>query len=141
MLFEGVPRLRRAGLDLPGLCAGDAARVAVEAYPGMLARRLIGRRSYKSDDRGRATAARAAARQDILDLVRAGALRTEYGLTVEAPDWLAQAPDGDGLDALLGAVQAAWAWQSVLPQGAGPAGIDALEGWIADPQCVRRRGV
>lgn len=137
MLFEGVPRLRRAGVDVPGLCAGDAARVAVEAYPGMLARRLIGRRSYKSDDRRKATADLAAARRDILDLVRGGALTVGYGLTVVAPDWLANESDGDSLDALLCAVQAAWAWRRVLPDIGALAGFDPLEGWIADPSSFR----
>lgn len=45
MLHAGVPRLLAAGVDLPGLHAGDRGRVALEAYPGLLARELIARRS------------------------------------------------------------------------------------------------
>ena len=53
MMHAGVPLLRAAGLHLPGLCGGDARRVGLEAYPGMLARELIGNRSYKSDDKAK----------------------------------------------------------------------------------------
>src|SRR5205085_8867966 len=49
MLHAAVPLLLQAGVDLPGLHAGDPQRVALEAYPGLLARELIGRPSYKRD--------------------------------------------------------------------------------------------
>ena len=55
MLHAGVPPLIAAGVHLPGHHDGDAARVALEGYPGLLARELIGRRSYKSDERARQT--------------------------------------------------------------------------------------
>ncbi len=48
MFFAGAPRLLAAGVHIPGLHAGDAGRVAVEAYPGYLARGIT-RASYKSD--------------------------------------------------------------------------------------------
>ena len=38
MLHAGLPLLLEAGVSLPGLCSGDEARVALEAYPGLLAR-------------------------------------------------------------------------------------------------------
>ena len=52
MLHAGVPRLLEAGAALPGLHVPAAlrTRVALEGYPGLLARELIGRRSYKSDE-------------------------------------------------------------------------------------------
>jgi len=34
MFFEGAPRLRQAGVTIPGLQAGDPERIMVEAYPG-----------------------------------------------------------------------------------------------------------
>ena len=55
MLHAGVPLLIDAGVHLPGLHAGDRGRVALEAYPGLLARELIGTRSYKADDAARQT--------------------------------------------------------------------------------------
>ena len=43
MLHAGVPLLIDAGLHLPGLHDGDAERVALEGYPGLLARESAGR--------------------------------------------------------------------------------------------------
>ena len=140
MFFEGAPRLLAAGLDLPGLAAGDPGRTGVEAYPGVLARRLIGRRPYKSDARAGDTPDRAAARRALLAGLAGDRLRQAYGLAVTAPDWLADAASADALDALLCAVQAAWAWRAVLTDRARLAPVDPLEGWIADPQVLARMG-
>ena len=52
MLHAGVPLLIEAGVHLPGLHAGDPSRIALEGYPGLLARELLGRRSYKNDTLG-----------------------------------------------------------------------------------------
>ena len=53
----------------------DAPRVALEGYPGLLARELIGRRSYKSDDAARQTPGRRQARAEILHGLEQGATR------------------------------------------------------------------
>src|SRR5690606_35219217 len=53
MFFEGANRLRQAGVTIPGLVEGAADRIVVEAYPGVLARRILGRRSYKNDDKSK----------------------------------------------------------------------------------------
>jgi hypothetical protein len=66
MLHAGVPLLRAAGVHLPGLHDGDPQRVALEAYPGLLARQVLGARSYKSDDRARQTPERLIARKDLI---------------------------------------------------------------------------
>jgi hypothetical protein len=55
MLHAGVPRLLAAGVSFPGLHPGDPERVALEAYPGLLARSVLGSVSYKSDDKTRQT--------------------------------------------------------------------------------------
>src|SRR5690606_19410977 len=67
MLQAGAPRLLAAGVSIPGLHVGDPARVALEAYPGVLARSVLGRISYKSDTRSNQTPERARARQRLLD--------------------------------------------------------------------------
>ena len=130
MFHAGAPRLLDAGVDLPGLHAGDPSRVALEAYPGMLARALC-KGSYKSDDPARQDAARQAARARIVAALAEGAnpmgirVRWSQGLR----NRIAEEPRGDWLDAVLCAVQAAWA----LAQGPGyglPERIDRLEGWI-----------
>lgn len=137
MLFEGVPRLRAAGLNLPGLCPGDPQRIGVEVYPGVLARRLIGRVSYKTDARGPLRTELLAARRAILAALRTPDVARDMGFAIVAPGDLAGPQDGDALDALLCAVQAAWAFRHVLPQPERLARFDPLEGWIADPALFR----
>lgn len=129
MFFEGAPRLLAAGLSLPGLHAGDPQRLALEAYPALLARRFT-QASYKSDERAKQTAERRAARQQII----AGLCAGETGPALAAPrallDQLLDDASGDSLDAVLALLQAAHAWQ-LRDAGFGlPAGVDPLEGWI-----------
>ena len=63
MLHAGAPRLLKAGVHLPGLHDGDPTRVALEGYPALLAREVLGRRSYKSDDKVKQTGDRLIAPQ------------------------------------------------------------------------------
>ncbi len=140
MLHAGVPRLVEAGATLPGLYApsepGAGLRVALEAYPGLLAREFIGRRSYKSDDAARQTAERHAARSDLLHLLEVGSARmgVRLALTPEQRRQLLADAQGDALDAALCLVQAGWAAarrdSSPGPGWGLPAVMDPLEGWI-----------
>jgi Protein of unknown function (DUF429) len=137
MLHAGAPRLLAAGVHLPGLHDGDRARVALEAYPGLLARELIGTRSYKSDDRRAHTPERLIARKDIVEALEQG--RTRLGLrlalTHAQRDALADDASGDRIDAVLCLVQAAWA--SGQPGYGVPASVDPLEGWITSAAPVQ----
>lgn len=130
MLHAGVPALRAAGCDLPGLCPGDPTRRALEAYPGLLARELIGRRPYKNDARARQTPALAEARAALLAALEAGQGRP--GLRLCAPAALRarllEDARGDALDAVLCLLQAAWAVDQ--PGWGWPPQVDPLEGWI-----------
>ena len=130
MLHAGVPLLIDAGLHLPGLHAGDESRVALEGYPGLLARELLGARPYKSDTKAKQTPERFIARKDLLDALEQG--RTRLGvrlrLTHAQRDDLAADASGDRLDAVLCLMQAAWA--STQPNHGLPLAIDPLEGWI-----------
>jgi Protein of unknown function (DUF429) len=130
MLHAGVPLLLEAGLHLPGLHDGDRGRVALEGYPGMLARELVGHRSYKSDDRSRQTPERLIARKDIVTALEAG--RTRLGLRLKLSpalhEQLVEDGCGDKLDAVLCLMQAAWAHGR--PGYGLPPDIDPLEGWI-----------
>ncbi len=146
MMHAGVPPLIEAGVSLPGLyqprhaASGVASlRVGLEAYPGLLARELLGpegqRRSYKSDDKSKQTADRLIARKDILTALENG--QTRLGLRIKLShaqrDALVDDASGDSIDAVLCLVQAAWA-QSQHEQGHPsyglPTGFDPLEGWI-----------
>ncbi|MET3372371.1 hypothetical protein ABIC89_001417 [Variovorax boronicumulans] len=136
MLHAGVPRLLAAGATLPGLHTGThKERIALEAYPGLLARELIGRRSYKSDDLAHQSPEREVARTDLLAALEAG--RTRLGLrlqlTAAQRNGLRADAKGDALDAVLCLLQAAWARQRVGSPGPGyglPGAMDPLEGWI-----------
>ena len=130
MLHAGVPLLIGAGVHVPGRLAGDMARVALEGYPGLLARELLGRRSYKSDTRADQTPERLIARIDLVDALDRGATRLalRLKLTHAQRDELIADASGDRLDAVLCLMQAAWA---STRQGFGvPADVDPLEGWI-----------
>jgi len=144
MLHAGVPLLLDAGVQLPGLHAGDpqavdadgqACRVALEAYPGLLAREVLGKRSYKSDDKARQTPERLIARKDLITALEHGQTRLglRLKLTHAQRDLLVDDASGDSLDAVLCLVQAAWA-QARQREGAScyglPQDMDALEGWI-----------
>ncbi|MCV2369996.1 DUF429 domain-containing protein [Roseateles oligotrophus] len=130
MLHAGVPLLLRAGVDLPGLQAGDPSRVALEAYPGLLAREVLGRRSYKSDAKTKQTPERLIARKDLIEALEQG--RTRLGLRLKLShaqrDGLVDDASGDRLDSVLCLLQAAWG--QGRPSYGLPALIDPLEGWI-----------
>ena len=119
------------GLHLPALHSGDASRVALEGYPGLLARELIQRRSYKSDTKAQQTPERLIARKDLVDAIEQG--RTRLGLRLRLShaqrDALVADAAGDRLDAVLCLMQAGWAAQQ--PGYGLPARVDPIEGWIA----------
>ena len=138
MLHAGVPRLIAAGVTLPGLHAGDGSRVGLEAYPGLLARSVLGNASYKSDDKEKQTPDRLFARKTLVNALENGQapLLAALGmreLQAQAQrDALADDPSGDSLDAVLCLLQAAWAEQQHRaghPRWGLPA-FDPLEGWI-----------
>lgn len=139
MLHAGVPRLLDAGVNFPGLqptvARHAALRVALEAYPGMLAREVLGARSYKSDDAAKQTPERLIARKDLVTALEMGRTRLQLRLKLSHAqhDALVEDASGDALDAVLCLLQAAWAEQQSL---AGhvcyglPTDMDPLEGWI-----------
>jgi hypothetical protein len=131
MFFEGAPRLLASGVTIPHLHEGDPHRIVVEAYPGVLARRFIGRRSYKNDSRKKQTANHDKARRDLLRALRDKAPR-QYGFNIDVQDSLCDDPGGDDLDAFLSAIQAAWAWRHRHDRYGAPEKVDELEGWIAE---------
>jgi hypothetical protein len=133
MFFEGARRLVQAGVTIPGLQPGDPNRVVVEAYPGLLARQLVGRAAYKNDGRRKQTQLQRETRDRMLSLILDGELERSHGIRVKAPRDLADDPSGDRLDALLCAIQAAWAWTMRCEDYGAPRPLDPLEGWIADP--------
>ena len=132
MFHEGARRLLAAGVHIPGLLSGDTSRVALEAYPGLLARKQVGiRDSYKSDTRSKHTPGRKAARRQIVQALKAG---RPLGIRIELEKGLEQLlvddGSGDSLDAVICAAQAAWGWRRRKSNFGLPAGADPAEGWI-----------
>jgi len=138
MFFEGAPRLVCSGVTIPVLQSGDPARIVVEAYPGVMARQLVGRSGYKNDNPRKQTEEQHQTRRAILDHILNGQIEASYGLFVKASKNLADDPSGDQLDALLCAIQAAWAWTMRERDYGAPLDTDPLEGWIADPSLRTR---
>jgi hypothetical protein len=136
MLHAGVPLLIAAGVHLPGLHAGDPSRVALEAYPGLLAREVIGRRSYKSDEPRKQTADRRGARVELVEALEEGRTRLRLRLRLSDAQRRQVLDDasGDGLDAVLCMLQAAWA--AGRANHGLPDNVDALEGWITSAGVV-----
>lgn len=135
MLHAGVPRLIEAGVHIPALHSGDAQRVALEAYPGLLAKEILGNRSYKSDDKAKQTPDRLIARKDLVTKLELGQTRLNLHLKLSHAqrDALIDDASGDSLDAVLCMVQAAWALerhQEGAKNYGSPVEVDPLEGWI-----------
>jgi hypothetical protein len=107
----------------------------LEAYPGLLAREILGLRSYKSDDKAKQTVDRLIARKDLVTALEMGHSRLGLRLKVSHAqrDALVDDASGDALDAALCLVQAAWSYQQHLhgaPRYGLPPDVDPLEGWI-----------
>jgi hypothetical protein len=136
MFFQGAPRLLRSGVSVLPCCPRDDNRIVVEGYPALVARQCIGKRSYKSDEQKKQGLDQRNARRDIVDALCSDSVQSAYGVRVRLDNEMAttfvQEPMGDSLDAMLCALQAAWAY---LQQDNGygiPPGYD-VEGWIVDP--------
>ncbi len=134
MLHAGVPLLLQAGCHFPGLHKGNTSKVALEAYPGLLAREIIGNRSYKSDDKLKQTPERLIARKDIITALETGQTRLKIRLKLSNAqrEQLIDDASGDSLDAALCMLQAHWAHAQHLAgkRNYGLPKFDALEGWI-----------
>lgn len=133
MFFEGAPRLLNSDLCLPGLRDNDDSRIGLECYPGLLARRYIGRLTYKQDDPTKQTYEQQQARLMLWQHLQSEQLWEDYGVRLQTDAALIDDPSGDAIDALLCAIQAAWAARCSAPHYGQPSDVDPLEGWIHDP--------
>lgn len=129
MLHAGAPMLLNSGVAIPCMHDGDPLRVALEAYPGMIARSIT-RNSYKSDTPTMQTPERRSARLEILRGLEKA--KHPYRIALDAGKFRQRLIDdgsGDLLDAVLCAILAAWGWQRRDSNYGLPA-HDGLEGWI-----------
>ena len=136
MFFQGAPRLLRSGVSVEPCRPTPDARVAVEAYPAVVARRILGREPYKRDA-APDTPERRAARKRLVAGLGSETVRGAYGFNVRmSPRWtqrFVREPGADALDSLLCAVQAAWSYTKREENWGVPPECDRDEGWILDP--------
>jgi hypothetical protein len=136
MFYQGAPRLLASGVRVEPCHRNGDTRVAVEAYPAVVARRFLGRTAYKRDAVPD-TPERKSARETLVAGLASTALEQVYGFTVEMDDhWMEEFvadPSADALDSLLCAVQAAWAYLERDESFGVPPECDTDEGWIVDP--------
>jgi Protein of unknown function (DUF429) len=142
MLHAGVPLLLKAGVHIPVLYESRSIKKALEGYPALVSRDLIGQRSYKSDDKAKQTPERLIARKDLLTALEAGhsCLNLRLKLTPLQASQLADDASGDLLDATLCLMQAGWAAARYAAGDARyglPKQVDALEGWIISSELRR----
>jgi hypothetical protein len=136
MFYQGAPRLLTSGVRVEPCRRNGDGRVAVEAYPAVVARRFLVRTAYKRDGVPD-TPERRSARETLLNGLESAALREVYEFTVEMEarwrEEFVSDPSADALDSLLCAIQAAWAYEK-RDEGYGiPPECDPDEGWILDP--------
>ncbi|MBI1878698.1 MAG: DUF429 domain-containing protein [Chloroflexi bacterium] len=136
MFFEGAPRLLKAGVSILPCRPNDDTRMVVEAYPALVARRY-GTGSYKNDVKRKQSPTQETARRAIVAGVHSDRLRGDYGFSLEFSDIITpsiiQDPSGDRLDAVLCAIQAAYAHRQRDHNYSIPPDCDSVEGWIIDP--------
>jgi hypothetical protein len=139
MFYQGAPRLLRSGACIPMLNTRRSDRYIVEGYPALVARRFVEKQGYKSDTPKKQTAAKALARQRIVDGLLNGQIEQEFGFEIDLRGItiaeLVAEPGADMLDAILCAIQAAWSCSRQhmdygLPEVSG---IGVPDGWIPDP--------
>ena len=139
MFYQGAPRLLASGVRVEPCRRNGDTRVAVEAYPAVVARRFLGRIAYKRDAVPD-TPERKSARETLVAGLASTTLEQIYGFTVEMDDhWRGEFvadPSADALDSLLCAVQAAWAHLERDESFGVPPECDTDEGWIVDPALV-----
>jgi len=114
------------------LMKGDPLRIAFEAYPGFVARQMV-KSSYKNDAPAKQTPQRTRARKAIVAALvsRANPFDIALSASTRTLNSLVRDASGDRLDAVLCALQAAWAWRRRADNYGLPSKIDSLEGWIA----------
>ena len=146
MFFVGAQILAESPCTVVPLRTGRAdAGIVVEGYPKLVAMKAVQREAYKSERSSTRRPSEARVRQRILDWLSTNEVRQHYGFTVAVADTVARdcldEVRGDSLDAVLCAVQAAWAWTKRRERYGVPnlaRSLENLEGWIVDPHTLQQ---
>lgn len=140
MFHEVAPRVLAAGVAVAGIRDGRSPTVA-EVYPALAVRLLHGPGRpppYKGAGGGVRAAAAREQRERLVRRLRRDAF--PYALRLRCDErharQLVDDPGGDHLDAVLCAVQVAWAARRA--DLGVPSRADPVEGWVVDPALVPR---
>lgn len=141
MFFEGTTRLLRAHVSVFPCHLREDNRIVVEGYPALVARRLIGKQSYKSDEREKQTISREMVRSEIVRGLQSSEIEKWYGLRVKLSEEMSERliadPMGDELDAAMCGIQGGWAWLQRFNICELPEVCKRIEGWIVDPLAAK----
>lgn len=144
MFFEGATRLQRSELSICPCRPSDDNRTAIETYPALVARYLVGRNSYKASRASEDTASRLQTRIDIAQQLNSAKIRDRYGVRLKLPKSLRKQliddHSGDRLDAVLCCIQTAWAATKQTSGWGVPRHVAQNEGHIVDPQGLQSMG-
>lgn len=136
MFLKGAPRLLRSPANIKPVRPNRSKRIVVESYPKLVVKAAIGEKKYKDGNREQSGELQKA-REDILDWITGTEIRKHYGFRVKIDDPLREQvlrdKAGDDIDAVLAAIQAAWAYTQGSPRYGIPRNADPVEGWIVDP--------
>ncbi len=114
MFYQGAPCLLRSNVSAEPCRPTEDEPVAIEPYPAVVARRFLGKRSYKSDERKKQVPAQRVAREELVAGLGPAALEEAHGFVVETDgSWregFVREPAADTPGSLLCAVQATWAY-------------------------------
>lgn len=133
MFYQLMVLLHDAPYNLPLLRPTNDTRTLLESYPALVVRHWIGSASYKRETNETPVQRRNRIwlLQTLLDALPNSAYRLRLELTLVQQEQLLSDSQGDAIDALLCAVQAAWGYRQT--NYGIPLSADALEGWIIDP--------
>jgi hypothetical protein len=137
MFYEGAQRLLRSATCVIPVRPTADDRVLVEAYPALVARSLVGRDQYKPAEQGDVQTLARAIRERMVQRLSTGRLSRGYQMRVELADSVSRLciddAEGDSIDSVFAAIQAAWSWTRRDDGYGVPQDCDLLEGWIVDP--------
>lgn len=136
MFYEGAKRLINSPATVIPFQEGVSGRIIFEAYPAIIARKCVGKNSYKSDTKSQQTKELELTRKNIVDSLQSNLILEEYGFNVvlgEHYESMASDATGDTLDAVLCSIQAAWGYLNKDNNYGVPKNVNLVEGWIVDP--------
>jgi hypothetical protein len=136
MFYEGAKRLLQSPATIIPFRKADKNRIVFEAYPALVVRRLIGKKSYKNDAKSKQTQVLQKSRIEIVEGIESDKLQQEFAVKVIFNNYqerLINDATGDMLDAVLCAMQAAWGHLHRHKNYGMSESVDLAEGWIVDP--------